>query len=47
MKEIKNIKDINTELVEGNLLFNAIILLSTTTHSDKTVEEIIEELKNL
>ena len=47
MKEIKSIQDINMEIIECDLLVNAIILISTTTHTGKTFEEIIEKLNSM
>jgi hypothetical protein len=45
MKEIKTLKDIDYETnPEGRLLFAALAILTTTTYTDKTPDEVIQLL---
>lgn len=44
---IKDLKGINTATEEGRLLFAALVKLTTESQTDKTPDEVLEQLNKL
>lgn len=43
----RTLHEIDTKLEEGRLLFAALAHITTTTHTDKTPDEVLNELANV
>lgn len=47
MKDILEPNDIDTTTIEGRMLMASIAKLTTESQMDKTIEEVIEQLRDL
>ena len=47
MKQIININDIDTTTIEGKLLLASLAIITTESQTDKTPDEVIEQINIL